>query len=375
MSSIRHLSLARWCAALPLAAAGLAQAQTVTAVQVCECLVTDISTDGKAATGLMNGSYETFRWTLDGGLTLLGRATLPVIGTTSGMPSISGDGKKVAATVLDDTGTKATAGLWGPSNGWRMLAKPLPADGGQMDTEDSSVWGMSRDGKVVVGLYWRGGQTGGGSAHGYAWQTETGMVGYATAGGSARIDDASKDGSVQAGWEEDSTWGGRRAAVWVNGVRTFLDKPQYFGEAEALTGDGLIAVGQSMDAESGMGMAAKWKFKDGGWKRKLLGVLPGTDFGGWAYANAVSEDGKIVVGLGAKVFGPVTNGFVWTEAAGMEAAVDFFKAKGYYAPRYDIKNVIAVTPNGQTFAVVELMKRSPYTQRTVLVTLPATPAP
>lgn len=74
----------------------------------------------------------------------------------------------------------------------------------------------------------------------------------------------------------------------------------------------------------------------------------------------MSEDGKIAVGLGAKVFGPVTNGFVWTKAAGMEAAVDFFKAKGNCAPRYDIKNVIAVTLNGQTIAVVELMRRSPY---------------
>ncbi|HSI48382.1 MAG TPA: hypothetical protein VLA61_08950 [Ideonella sp.] len=345
----------------------LALAQTATAVQICECLVTDLSSDGQAATGLLNGAYETFYWSAQGGLQALGRATLPVIGTMSGLPAISGDGKKVAATVLDDTGSYATQGAWTATKGWQMLSKTLPPDGGIMDTEDSSVYGMSRDGKIVTGLYWRPNQSGG-SAHGSVWQAKVGMTGLPTAGGSARIDDANKDGSVLAGWEEDPVNGSRLPAVWVNGERTLLDLN--YGEAEAVNGDGDILVGQAPDPETGIGAAARWKWDGKKWETKILGILPNSDWGGMAYANALSDDGKLVGGLARTTFTPATSGFLWTKATGLVLAADFLKTYGYSARNYNLTNVIAITPKGDKLVIVEVMKRSPYTMRSMLITLP-----
>jgi len=345
----------------------LAQAQTATAVQICECLVTDLSTDGQSATGQMYGTYETFHWNASTGLTLLGRNMATEIGIPPpGLPAISGDGKKVAATVMNDANTYGTQAVWTAEKGWTVL-KPLPADGGVMDTDDGSVWGMSRDGKVITGLYWRPNQSGG-SAHGSVWKAKVGMVGMPTAGGSARIDDANKDGSVLAGWEEDPNTGSRLPAVWVNGERTWLDLN--YGEAEAVNGDGDILVGQAPDPETGIPAAARWKWNGKKWETKILGILPNSDWGGMAYANALSDDGKLVGGLARTTFTPATSGFLWTKATGLVLAADFLKTHGYSSRGYNLTNVIAITPKGDKLVIVEVMKRSPYTQRSMLITLP-----
>src|SRR5262245_18394380 len=113
---------------------------------MCACWVTSISADGSAATGRLNSNYATFRWTKEKGARALGRNTATHLqGQTAGTPRISNDGKTIAATIMDDTNTYGTQGRWTQGGGWQQLG-PMPADGGIMDSFDSSVFGMSKDG-------------------------------------------------------------------------------------------------------------------------------------------------------------------------------------------------------------------------------------
>jgi uncharacterized membrane protein len=207
-----------------------AAAQTLEGRRLCECYVTDLSDDGRAAAGQLAGSNQTFRWTEQGGVQPLGRGTYRKLQRGSGTPAISGDGQIVGSTIIDTTQTYGTQGRWTAETGWQQLMPPRPDDGAVVDAEDGSVFGMSRDGRVITGLYWR--STGeGGLAHGSRW-TEGGVVqDMGSSGGSSRIDDANTDGSVLVGWDEHPQFGTRRAAVWVNGEKTILDNTDWPSEA------------------------------------------------------------------------------------------------------------------------------------------------
>src|SRR4051812_37262166 len=186
---------ARAALAAALAASTFAaSAETLQVEKLCVCWVTSLSTDGQAAAGFLSYNNAVMRWTRKAGVKALGRNT-SAIGVGGGTPRVSRDGKGVAATILDSTASIATSGRWTASGGWLQLTQPLPPDGGVMDLEDSAVFGMSGDGGVVTGLYWRPGQHDG-SAHAFAWRATTGMVGMPTDGGSSRIDGASIDGNV-----------------------------------------------------------------------------------------------------------------------------------------------------------------------------------
>jgi len=162
--SPRHLTRPTgWLAALlatitPMAGA----AEPFTAREICACVVTGLSEDGAAATGqLLNG--ETFRWTKRGGLVPLGHNPYRVADSVALLynhPSISGDGQRVAATMLKPGAGVATQGLWTQQVGWRALG-PLPPDAKADTGTLSVVGGLSRDGSVVVGHYVRATDTGG----------------------------------------------------------------------------------------------------------------------------------------------------------------------------------------------------------------------
>ncbi|MFO1337482.1 MAG: hypothetical protein U1F53_04485 [Burkholderiaceae bacterium] len=344
----RHL-LALLLAAAPFAAG----AQAFEGRDICRCIVTDLSDDGMAATGLLNGSYQAFRWTWDGGAQPLGRGTMRKIQTSAGVPAISGDGTVIAATIIDDSQTIGTQGRWTLAGGWQALMPPRPDDGAVLDLYDGSVFGMSRDGRVVTGLYWRNTNVGG-LAHGSRW-TEGGRVeDMGSSGGSSRIDDANADGSVLVGWDEDPSNGNRRAAVWAHGVKTVLDETSgWSSEAGAVNARGNVVVGQAIDPKSGMVGAAKWTWNGAKWVKTVIGVLEGTKPGGQAYALGVSDDGKTVVGVARRFFSPNNKGFVWTEETGMVEATKYFKDRGYtFGNKFSINQIGAISADGQVMGVV-----------------------
>lgn len=355
-------------AALALLPAFCASAETLSAEVVGKGAVTGLSGDGKVATGTMNGSYETFRWVSGAGLTKLGRATLPVTGVFSGNPAISRDGKVVVATVLSDDGTYGTAGRWTQATGWQTPAA-LPPGGGQMDYETSSAWGLSGDGNVVSGLFWRPGMSDG-SAHAMRWTLAGGMVDLGSERWSSRADGVNADGSVIAGWDEHPTYGNRRAAVWVNGVKTILDASDWPSEGTAVNSAGTIIVGSGADpARQTQVQAMMWKWNGSGWTPIPLGVMNGRGTDGIAYASGVSDDGSFAVGVARKdVMSPKSVGWVWTPSSGMVELTEYMKANGMPPSKlYKPYNVTALSADGKTFAIAEQLVVAPWTIRSRVI--------
>jgi hypothetical protein len=352
MSIRQHSRLQGALLALLAATSLAAGAETFDGRDICRCFVTGLSDDGMAATGQLNGSYQTFHWTWQAGMKPLGRGTMLKLQQPGDSPAISGDGTVVAATIIDSTKTYGTQGRWTAASGWQQLMPPRPADGAQVDSFDGNVFGISGDGKVVTGLYWRNTPVGG-LAHGSRW-TEGGQVeDMGSSGGSSRIDGANADGSVLVGFDEHPQQGIRRAAVWVKGALTVLEDSDWPSEAAAVNAAGTIIVGQYANSSDYLTHAAMWTWNGSLWARKDLGVLDGTKDGGMAYAVGLSEDGKTVVGIARRFFSPSSKGFVWTEETGMVEATKYFKDRGYtFGKKFSIESIPAISKDGKVMAVL-----------------------
>lgn len=361
-------------AAVLAAGAVAAQAESLQVEKLCVCWISSLSADGSAAAGNLEPSLATMRWTRKDGVKALGRNSM-TIGAGGGVARISRDGKVVAATILDSTGSYATEGRWTASDGWQELDHPLPPDGGIMDLNDADVFGLSGDGQVVTGLYWRPGQHDG-SAHASVWTAATGMVGMPTAGGSSRIDGANYDGSVLVGWEEDST-GARQAMVWVGGVKTALDPSAWASEAAAVNADGTVIVGQSLEPVSQRQEAVRWTWNGSGWDKLVLGIGKGATTSGSSYASATSDDGTIVAGLYRSKFKFFSSGaFVWTPASGYVDAARWLQVNGVaiHPDKFSILSVPAISADGRVLAFVGQDTVPPFATRSYLVTRLDAPA-
>jgi uncharacterized membrane protein len=356
--------------ALPLAV----QADKLTLRHVGPGYLTGISANGQAATGVLMPDYQAFRWTAKTGAVPLGRGTYAALGVQAGSPAISGDGTTISSTMLSDDGTRATAGRWTVAAGWQQLSPPLPADGGVMDNQDSGSFGMSPDGRTVTGLYWRPGYSDG-SAHGFYWTAGTGMVGMGSDGRSSRIDGSSLDGTVLVGWDEHPQYGNRRATVWVNGVKTVLDNTDWPSEAHAVNAAGTIIVGQAGDTQTLQVVAAVWKWNGGAWDRTLLGVVPArVTKNATSYAEAVSDDGSVVVGSNRPDWSsPKQGGFIWTAAGGMVDATDYLKSNGASLKLAKVINFSAISPDGQFIGATTQDQLAPHTTRGLMIRRQPTP--
>ena len=363
------LRLAATVAALAVLPVVAAHAETLTVRRINDAIVMGLSADGKAAVGQLPGSWETFRWTARTGVAPLGRATSPVLGIRSGITRISADGTVVAATVLSDDSLLATAGRWTAAGGWQMLAQPGPADLAPIDNTDSSVFGLSGDGKVVAGLYWRGESW---IAHAMRWTSGTGMTDAGSSGYNSRINAVNGDGSVMVGWDEHPDYRNWRATVWVNGARTVLEDSDWFTEATAVNGDGTVVVGQTPDPANGNQMTATmWKWNGASWVKSYLGLLPASKPGkpSSSYPESVSNDGSVVVGSNMVDMSKGKNvGFIWTPATGMLNATDWLAANGVASnPLYPIYDLSAVSADGKVIAAVAAQKVAPFATRSLLI--------
>lgn len=364
------LRLAGAIAALSLLPAFTAQAETLTVKRVDNAIVMGLSADASAAVGQLPGTWETFRWTVDKGVMPLGRATMPVLGVRAGIPRISADGKVVAATVLNDDSTLSTAGRWTASTGWQVLSAlgPVPDGMAPIDNSDSSVFGMSSNGKVIAGLYWMGESW---RAHAMRWTSANGMKDSGSSGRNSRINAVNADGSVMVGWDEHPDYGNWRAAVWVKGKRSLLEDSDWFTEATAVNSDGTIIVGQTPDPANGnQNTATMWKWNGTSWDKTFLGVMPKKP--GVAASSmpmGVSDDGSVVVGQNnPDASKPTAVGFIWTPSTGMLDASAWLASNGVAVNKlWPIIAVGAVTPDGTTIAVNQQQKISPWGSRSLIV--------
>ena len=337
---------------------------------------TSMSADGTVIAGNTIGDYETFRWTEADGMTPLGRATVPVLGSGAGTPDISADGTRISGTILGADSTYKTQGVWiepgsGRADPWTETMPPPPPDGGLLDLGYGSAWGLSEDGNVLVGLYWRPGATDG-SAHPSKW-TEGGgpPIDLGTSGGSGRANDADQDGDVIVGWEENPDFGNWWPTVWKDGVRTNLNTGDGFGEATCVNPAGTVIGGHAFDDVEQEVVGAIWRWNGSGWDEELIGTLPGhhPTFG-LTTVNDMTPDGRVMVGYDRRSNPGDATGFLWTETWGLVDATDFLEDNGVALPSgFVVRSLTGISTDGRTICGIGEYVVPPYNSASFLIEL------
>lgn len=348
---IRNLSLAIAVAASTAAAFATPTFQFVAPRGYA---VTDVSGDGSVLVGNVvgDGSYETFRWTAAGGAERLGRGTVLTIGGGAGSPNVSNDGTHISATIADSTGTIETTGIW-HGGIWDEPDK-FPANSIVTDHAISDAWGLSGDGNTAVGLYWRSG--GNGSASAFSWTNGNPGVPLAPITNpppQSRANATNYNGTVTVGWTAAS-FGNWQPTVWKNGVATILDPTDVSCQANSVSADGSVIVGQNYNPNALRREAAMWRLQGGQYVETTLGVLPETPQTQVAnvFADDVSADGNMIVGT--NIFfsaGPASSqtGFFWTPSTGMVNIIDYLATSGVTVdPLFSIQSLDAVSADGHT---------------------------
>lgn len=336
-----------------------------------EYLVTDFSEDGLVAVGNLWGPFETFRYEWGGSPVLLGRGTVATIGTGAGTPDVSYDGSVVSATVLDQSETLQTMGVWTQAGGWTTLETVPYPDARVVDNSFTSCWSLSGDGASVGGFFWyqNPGEFG---ANPCVWTPDTGDVERLPVGfdRSGRVNGLSYDGSVRVGWEEDPT-GAWQPTVWRGQAKFQLGDDGVLTTCEQVSADGSTVVGYSFVFNTQNRAATVWRWDGAGYVKQVLGQLPGTPaFQGWSIANGVTDDGSIVVGSNYYSSNPGGNadGFVWTPSGGLMTAQAYLASRGVEINDMDIREM-TVSPDGSTFALMGFDNQT-LRFRTTLVRFP-----
>jgi uncharacterized membrane protein len=348
-------------AALAMSAlAGMAAAVPTVEFLPTGFLLTDLSQDGTIGAGNVkgDGSFETFRWTLEGGVRRLGRASVPALGIGGGSPDISYDGARISASIITADGMFLTQGLWDEEENWTETMPPLPPDGLVQDRTLGSAWGLSGDGETVTGFY-RGFN---GRAFGSTWSSGTGMVHVSQVlGSSVRVDAASFDGSVVCGWED--LLGPRLPTAWRNGVKfpLFDADGGGGGGAQDVTADGSVIVGSEYKESIITRVPTIWTWNGSSYDMQNFDFLPGTQINlGQAYLSTVSADGSIAGGSNVFTNNPGGHraGIIWTPAGGVVNVVDFLDSigiAGQVPANFEIREVSAISPDGNAIAVIGLL--------------------
>ncbi|MBC8366805.1 T9SS type A sorting domain-containing protein [bacterium] len=328
---------------------------------------TSLSSDGSAVAGNTEGVYETFRWTEETGVELLGRATSPYIGTGAGTPDISADGTRISATIITEDLLYATQGRWTLGEGWQVTMPPLPPDGGSLDSSYGSAWGLSGDGETVTGFYWSPGHPQG-IARPSAWNEIDGIVDVGTEFRSGRVNHANYDGTVLVGWDE-ATFGYWRPTVWMNGERSTLSIYEAFTDASCVNDAGTVIGGYGYEDATMRFPAAVWRWDGATWIEELLGQLPGTvPYNGLTNVEDMTLDGGIMVGYNRFVNPNLATGFIWTEETGLIDVEDFLIDNGVVLEEdFNILTLSGISDNGRVLMGSGLINVAPFTAKTFLI--------
>jgi len=308
----------------------------------------DVSADGAVVVGNDGAAYETFRWTAETGIVLLGMNTAGT-GTGAGTPDVSADGNHVSATVLYPDSTMTGAAIWTKGIGWQYPYPPVPPEVDPSGNAYDSCWGLSADGSTLTGFHWGAGSDSVGSAQAMTWSQDDGLVSLPSPPGSAgacRGNDTSWDAMVVVGWSENDfgTW---QPTVWDDGVVTQLTDRDMSAQAEGVSYDGNMLFGSAFDTLSGNVAAAVWHRTESGWQENILGTLPGT-FPGYGYVRVadMNHDGTFAVGYNAFDWYS-SAGFVWTLDEGMMSANDYVASRGVTLPEtFVIAELTSCSDNG-----------------------------
>jgi probable HAF family extracellular repeat protein len=258
---------------------------------------------------------------------------------------VSSDGRTIVGNALDARGFE-NAAIWKSGTEWRTLGS-FSRDARPCDLLLSSAFGISADGRVVVGLGWDGCRY----AHAFRWEESTGMVdlGGSANATSSRANNASGDGQIVVGWQEAQT-GFRLAARWINLRQEILRGPHGdIGEAFGASRDGSIIVGQVCDPTNVLTSSAwKWTAADGVQcfpvnRPPLLPNLPYV-----ASMRSTSDDGRVIGGSFS--FGLDSESLIWLDGQ-LFFLKDYLRANGYpdaFQRWVNTGFVTGVSPDGRT---------------------------
>lgn len=312
--------------------------------------VTDLSFDGTVAAGNVvgDGSYETFRWTSAGGCERLGLATVPEIGVGGGSPDIAYDGNAISASILSSDWNQ-TLGVWNINSGWAEAFPPVPPQVFAQDQTYGSAWGLSGDGTHLTGYYISSLLPS--HVQACAWSPTGALIDLPAS--RARVNAASYDASVVAGWE-DSGLGPWVPTAWRDGVKIPLSGSLGTTQANCVNIDGSIIVGDAPDEWGSMKVASIWRWNGSEYETQLAGYLPETSYSlGSARFTGVTDDGSIAVGSNQLAFNPNqgVKAIIWTEATGLMEGSDYLASIGITLPaNFELRDFQCISPDGSVLA-------------------------
>jgi len=317
--------------------------------------ITELSRDGKKGVGAWEGGI--LRWSPAGVELLQGGSRF------SPQAGISHDGNTITASVEDENGL-VNAAIYRDGQGFRMIA-PGP-NSASCDTSLTSGWGVANDG-TVVGLDWYGCN----ETSAFRYKDGVGFTDLGSLGPglpSSRANRISADASTVVGWDRDDT-GFWRGAAWRGGQETLFTQapalccdfdPAFctvsnVGTANAVNPDGSLIVGEYLalpqtftDPDSGEVFHyctnTSWRWTPGGGVQSL-GEFPGYT----PIATDVSDDGKVIVGLGQPddFFAP-RRATIWTQWTGFLDFQEFLQRQGTWANDWNLAVAGTVSGDGKT---------------------------
>ncbi|WP_300674276.1 T9SS type A sorting domain-containing protein [Soonwooa sp.] len=288
--------------------------------------MSDVSNNGVAVGNVMFGSH--IMWTEQDGVITVGE---PASGEQiSGNTSISADGKYIAGTMTNPETMIDEMARYDVATGqWKYL-------GNLVHGQDASVWGMSSDGKTIVGLGFKSGW----EAHGIKWTEAAGIVdlGSTHADSSSRANAINDDGSVIVGWQDDDF--DRFGVYWKNGQQYHLkdaNGEEVIGEIGGVSGDGKTMIGYNYD------YPFIWNETDG------YQEFPHEDPMYEGSAVAVSDDGKRMIGYyrpwGQGAF--AGSAFIWTKEKGIVDLNEYVASLGIADNGMTFSLPLGMSPNGK----------------------------
>ncbi len=329
-----------WAIALAAACstAGLSLGQSITNLGVHATSgqpirLAAVSDDGAVGAGWVHDGVDlhAIRWTSAGGMQDLGVVAPALHSFATG---ISGDG---AILVGDEHGGANGGGAFTWSSGGGM--QPL---GAALGWVTSYVTGVSGDGVTVVGH----GQAANGSFYGYRWTSAGGMqlLDPLNQFGDESPAAVNRDGSVVVG---SYYYGGAfrwSSTLGMQGLGTFPG--QLYAQANDVSDDGAVVVGSSgtWSTSTGWSYLQAYRWTAGGGMQNL-GLLPG---GARSEALAVSGDGSIVVGMTLDLSLTTPRAFAWTQASGIVALDAYLAGLGVNLTGWDLGEVRGISADGQT---------------------------
>lgn len=286
-----------------------------------------LSADGCTAVGNVSGDDASgFRWSVSA-------AEVKRLEAAISVRAISASGRYAAGSSLDAE-RREVASYWDADGRLHRLGG---APGVDAISVVSQAFGITDQPRVVGSV--------GSAASAFVWSPEAGLrvLAAPNADAAARAQGVSDDGATIYGWSEAKN-GQRRGAIWSQGTpRLLLDR---FGASVRE----IVGANRSADVLIGVlddhhdHAAYRWSAKAG-----VQPLLPTQGDMQSLHLFASSADGRVLVGSAGE--GNARRAMVWTADAGLQLLDHWLSDRGVTVPHdWDLSAVTAITGDGRRMA-------------------------